>query len=213
MMTRRQFIERNRRQIYGSQPTDDSVIGINLVNNWLSDAIAIAAKSNYTDALRMDGVAYVNNSFYTTFKNLSVVQNEQFTWQISLPDIPFGIGADEGISTLQFKDKDSNQISLPVVWLTQNQKTYYQGMRHIPNKTLAYSEGQFVYVLSTILLNQYTANVTMVSGGDSTDLDSILNVPSDYYPQMVEYLKKQLMFMLSVPVDRISDGEDVNPTA
>ena len=60
-MTRKTFIERILRQIYNGQPSDDSNITFNLVNQWLNDAIGVAAKKNYTDSIQMDGVAYVNN--------------------------------------------------------------------------------------------------------------------------------------------------------
>lgn len=205
-MTRMQFIERNLRQIYGGFPTDDSQIDYDLVNSWLSDAIAIAAKSNYTDSIKIDGIAYINGSFYTTYKGLSITPDELFTWKVELPHIPFGLGANEGISTLQVKD--GSNISLPVIFITHAQKGYYQGMREIPNKVLAYSEGKFIYVLTPILLTQFTATATMVSGGDGDDLDSELNVPSDYYPVMVEYLKQQLVFERMQPQDKTNDGYD-----
>ncbi len=207
-MTRRFFIERTLRQIYGTQPNDDSWITDNLVNAWLEDAIAIAAKQNYKDNLAIDGISYINNSFYTTFKNLAVVADEQFLWKITLPQIPIGIGGNMGISTLQFRDNTSTQISQTVVWITENQRTYFQSMRVIPNKLLAYPEGEFVYVISPLLLNQYTANATMISGGDSTDLDSTLNVPQDYFPVMVEYIKQQLAFERNQLVDLSNDGGD-----
>ena len=50
-MTRNIFIERILRQIYNGQPSDDSSITYNLVNQWLNDAIGLAAKKNYTDDL------------------------------------------------------------------------------------------------------------------------------------------------------------------
>lgn len=207
-MIRRAFIEMVRRDIYGGQPSDDASITVGLVNVWLEQAIGVAAKSNYTDSIKLDGIAYINGSFYTTYKDLTVSNDEQFLYKITLPHLPFGLGADEGISTLKFKDSTSRQISQSVIWLTQNQRAYYQNMRPIANKLLAYSEGGFVYVISTIILIPYTAHVTMVSGGDSTDLNSTLNVPSDYYPVMIEYLKQQLMFERNVPVDNVNDGRD-----
>lgn len=208
MPTRRQYIEQVRRQIYGSQPSNDAEITVQLVNQWLNQAIGYAAKSNYVDTLKLDGIAYVNNSFYTTFKTLAVTSNEQFLWRVTLPEIPVGIGYNQGVETLIFKDSSSNQLSYPVVWLSQNQRSYQRGMREIPNKLLAYPEGTYIYIMSTIMLSDYTAQVTMVSGGDSTDLDSILNVPPDYFNIMTEYLKTQLMFQRQVPVDSTNDGAD-----
>lgn len=208
-MTRRQFIERVLRQIYGGPVSDDSTITVNLVNLWLQDAIGLAAKANYKDNLAIDSINYINNSFYTTFKNLAISTNEQFLWRISLPQIPLGIGNTDGISTIQIKDNSSPQISYPVVLMSQNQRSFHQGMRQIPNRITGYSEGEFIYLESTLILNLYTGYVTMISGGDSTNLDSTLNVPADYYSVMVEYLKQQLMFERGVPTDTVNDGQDV----
>lgn len=206
-MTREQFIERHLRQIYGGFPTDDSQITKNLVNSWLNDAIAVAAKQNCKDNIALDGIAYVNNSFYTTFKGIAVVQDENFLFKITLPQIPIGIGYGEGVSTLQFKDA-SNSVSLPCIPLSQNQTTFYQSLRPIPNKILFYTEGSFIYAVSTLPLYDYTATVKMVSGGDSTSLTSTLNVPPDYFPVMVEYLKQQLAFERAQPQDQSNDGTD-----
>ena len=208
-MTRRFFIQRTLRQIYGGEPSDDATITTNLVNGWLNDAIGVAAKTNYTDALKLDGIAYVNGGFYTTYKNLSVVEDEQFLYKITIPHIPFGIGQNEGVSTLVFKDSSSRQISNPVIWLTEAQRAFYKSMRPIPNKISAYQESEFIYVISTLMLTPYTAQVCMISGGDSTDLNSTLNVPADYFPIMVEYIKQQLMFERGVPVDDTNDGRDM----
>lgn len=207
-MTRIQYIEQIRRLIYGGQPSSEAEITIGLVNVWLNQAIAVAAKQNYKEALAVDGITYVNNSFYTTFKNLSISEDAQFTWKVELPQLPIGIGTTNGISTLVIKDNESRQVTQPVIWLSQNQLTYYQNMREVPNKLIAYSEGQFVYLKSTLILSDYTAWATMISGGDSTDLQSTLNVPNDYIPVMTEYLKTNLMFERSVPRDVTNDGLD-----
>jgi hypothetical protein len=206
-MTRREFLERESRQIHGGFATDDSEMTYNLINSWLNDSIAIAAKKNYTDNLQLDGVGYVNNSFYTKFRGLSVSADGSLTYRITLPQIPIGIGSSEGVGTLQFIDANGRE-SFPCVPLSENQVTYFESMRVPPNITLYYTEGGYVYAKSTILLTQYTANVRMVSGGDSNDLDSVLNVPSDYFPAMVEYLKAQLAFEKAQPKDAAIDGKN-----
>lgn len=211
-MIRLKFIEMVRREIYNGQPSDDASITIGLVNAWIEPAVGVAARANYIDNSKLDGIAYVNNSFYTTFKNLAVVSDELFLWKITLPEIPVGIGSNEGVSTLKFRGYNSEQLSTPVIWLTENQRTFQQSMRDIPNKIVAYPEGNFVYAESTILLDQYTANVTMISGGNSTDLNSILNVPPDYFPIMTKYIIEQLMIEFNQPVDAVNDGLDAKTT-
>ena len=210
-MTRNEFIERVSRQVYGGFASDDATITYNLINNWLSDAIGIAAKQCYKEAIQIDGIGYVNNSFYTTFKGLTVSKDENFLWKVTLPQVPVGIGNMEGTEDMVFKDSSGN-ISYPVIWLTEHQKAYIRSMRVIPNKIMAYTEGSYAYAKTTIQLSDYTANVTMISGGDSTDLNSILNVPPDYFPVMVEYLQKQLMMERMQPVDSQNDGLDAIKT-
>ena len=207
-MLRITYIEQIRRLIYGGQPDSDAEITIGLVNVWLDQAIAVAAKQNYKDSIAVDGVAYINNSFYTTFKNLSITEDEQFLWKIILPHLPVGVGTSDGVPILVIKDNESRQLSDNVVWLSEAQRSFSKGMRVIPNKILAYSESGYIYIQSTLILQDYTAQVTMISGGDPTDLQSILNVPPDYIPVMTQYLRDQLMFERSVPKDVTADGQD-----
>lgn len=207
MDTRINFIHRLLRQVYNGQPQDDSSITVNLVNKWLNDAIAVAAKKNYTDNLQLDGIAYVNNSFYTTFRNLVVTLYEQFVYQLSLPQVPVGISANQGVGTLQFMDSDGN-ISDPAIPLSENQVGYFRTMRPIPNKILYYPEGRFIYAISTLQLDQFTGKVRMISGGDSTDLNSVINVPEDYFPTLVEYVKAQLSFERAQPRELTNDGAE-----
>lgn len=208
MATRKYFIERVLRQIYGTQPTDDAAITINLTNSYLNDAVATAAKQCYKESIALDGVGYVNNSFYSTFKGIAVSKDERFVWKVELPQIPVGIGRNEGVSTLKFKNSDG-EVSMPCIPISESQATYFQSMKPIPNKILYKSEGKYLYALSTILLFQYTATVTMISGGDSTDLNSEFTVPDDYFPIMVEYLKAQLGFERAAKQDLNNDGQDI----
>jgi hypothetical protein len=82
-------------------------------------------------------------------------------------------------------------------------------MPHIPSKTLFYSEGDKVFVISNLVLSNYTASVTMVSGGVSSNLNSVLNVPSDYMPVIIQYVQQQLLLMKGQPKDLQNDGQDL----
>lgn len=208
-MTRRVFIEMILRQIYGGFLNDDAEITPNLVNVWLNPAIGSAAQANYRDNLKLDGIACVNNSFYTTYKGIAITADDFGVYKIELPHLPFGLGTSDGISTLLIKDNASPQKAYNVAWLSENQRSYQRGMRAIPNKMIAYSEGKYVYLESVgVDLTGYTAQATMVSGG-STSMDSEINVPDDYLPLIVEYIKAQLNFERNQPKDLASgDGQD-----
>jgi hypothetical protein len=208
-MTRKTFIERILRQIYNGQPSDDSSITFNLVNQWLNDAIGVAAKKNYTDSIQMDGVAYVNNSFYTSYSSLTITQVDNTTFKFTLPQIQVALGKNEGIATLQFSNSKT-PTSFGAVPLSMNQVGYQDTLRPIQNKVVYWPQGQEVYMSTGIPLTAYKANVRMVSGGDSSDLNSTLIIPDDYVPVMVEYIKAQLAFERSRPIDTSNDGVDNN---
>jgi hypothetical protein len=207
-MTRNQTIELILRQIYNGQPSDDSSITFNQVNLWLNQAIAAAAKKNYADNIQVEGVSFVNNSFYTSFKNLAVAVDDFCLYKITLPQIPVSLGKNEGVSTLQFVDSKGKVSSHSAVPLSENQLAYQEFLRPIQNKLLYWSEGLYLYVKTTIPLHQYTARVRMVSGGDSNDLNSVLTIPDDAMPMVIEYVKQQLAFERSRPIDTSNDGVD-----
>jgi hypothetical protein len=207
-MTRNAFIERILRQIYNGQPSDDSSITYNLVNQWLNDAIGLAVKKNYTDNIQMDGVAYVNNSFYSTFTNVDISAEtvDTVTYSVALPVIPYALGRNEGVAMLQFVgDKKTSQTAIP---LSMNQVAYQEQLRPIQNKILYWIEGKKIYIKSAIPLTQYKATLRLISGGDSSDLTSTLVVPDDYIPHIIEYIKGQLAFEKSRPIDTSNDGVD-----
>lgn len=206
-MQRRQLIEQILRQVYADYPRDESVFTPNFVNQLINQGIGIAVKQNQKDAIALDGVSYINNSFYTTFKGISITQEQNLLWKVSLPQVPMGIGQNEGVSNLRLK-KNNDNISTDCIPLTINQKGYASTMKRIPNRVLYYTEGDSAYILSTLLLNNYTADVTMISGGDSTDLTSTLNVPDDYIPVIVDYVTKIIMNSRMQPRDLTNDGAD-----
>lgn len=206
-MTRMQYIEQIRRLIYGGQPTDDAEITIGLVNQWLNQGIGVAAQKNYRDNTQLDGIGYVNNSFYSTFSGLAITGGSNFRWQMTLPQVPIGIGATDGIGTVTILDSKGRE-TLELILLSENQKSFYRTMRPVQNKVIGYYEGRTLYAISTEILSEYTGKVTMVSGGLSTELYSDLNVPDDYLPVVTEYIKQQLLFERSQPVDVQQDGVD-----
>lgn len=207
MEQRRTLIERLRRQIYGGQPTDDASITVGLVNVWLNDAIAAAAKANYTENINIQGVEVIANGFYTTYSDLAVTSEGNFVYKVALPEIPVGLGVNMGVASLKFSD--GQLVSFDAIPMNINQTGISRGRRIIPNKLLYWTEGKSAFVESpNYNLATTTAVVRMVSGGDSADLTSEVNVPPDYFPVMVEYIKAQLAFEQAQQQDLSNDGTD-----
>lgn len=210
MLTRYKLCERIQMAIYNGLPSDDHTITIALINEWLNDAIGIVAKANYVESIKLDGISYVNNAFYSSFSDIAITQDDVNLYKFQLPEYPIGLGQNSGIASVIVKNADGNS-SYDVVPLTTNQVSYVRGRRTIPNKMLYYNENSFIYLITSVPLFDFTANVRMVSAGDSSDLDSVLNVPSDYVPQIIDYIMKNLLLEHNQRVDTANDGVD-SPT-
>lgn len=205
-MTRAELIEQILRAVYGEQPRDDASITPNLVNLYINQGTASAIRSQLKDSINVDGVTYINNSFYFTYKGLPITQEENLLWKISLPQVPFGIGRNEGVANLRIK-KDG-KTSIDAVPLSIAQKGYHYTMKKIPNRMLFYTEGKEAYVLSSVNLDTYTASVTMISTG-SNDPSSTVSIPDDYIPFVIDYAVKALVASRGLPKDNNNDGEDL----
>jgi len=208
-MVRGALIESILMAIYGQKPTDDAEISDNLVNMYIDEGIAVAAQKCYNGNIQLDGIGYVNNGFYSTFSGISISQDgtDNLTYKLTLPQVPVGIGSSYGLPELRFRNGSTSFTGIP---LTMNQWAYYEGMPIIPNKILYLQEGSSVRMKSTMLLTAFTGTVKLISGGDSTDLNSTLNVPPDYIPIIRDYAVGKLLAERSVPQDNINDGTDEN---
>lgn len=198
-------------ELYGQKPSDDAEITYNLVNLYLSEGIGVAAQASYKGAIQLDGVGYVNNGFYSTFSGIAISQDstDNLLYAFTLPEIPVGIGNSMGIADTRFKDSN-NYTSFPGIPLSVNQWGYFDSMQPIPNKVLMMQEGKIVRAKTQLILTSFTATVKMISGGDSTNLNSELNVPPDYITVIRDYIVKQLMAQRLVPQDNVNNGQDDN---
>ena len=86
MASRQTLIEQITRLVHNGQPTQDSDITDALINLYINQGVGLAVNQNYKESMQIDGVGYVNNSFYTTFKAIAVTKDENFLWQIAHRD-------------------------------------------------------------------------------------------------------------------------------
>lgn len=204
-MVRSAIIEQISRLVHNGFPSDDTDITDALINTYVNQGIALAVKNNYKEAIQLDGIGYVNNSFYTTYKGIAVTADEQNLWTLTLPLVPIAVGRNEGVSRLLFKNTD-NRISFDAIPLSSNQLGFSRSMRPIPNKVLYYVEGGEAKVITSLNMSDYTASVTLISGGDSTNLSSQLNIPDDALPMIIDYCMKLLVAERNMKTDLANDG-------
>ena len=204
-MLRQLLVEQISRLIHNGFAPDDSDITDNLINQYINQGIAVAAKNNYKESIQLDGIGYVNNSFYTTFKGIAITADEEALWTLQLPSVPVSVGKNEGVSRLLFKNKRLN-LSYDAIPISTNDTGFVRSVRKIPDKVLYYIEGGTAKVISALNMTEYTANVTLISGGDANNLNSQLNVPDDVIPQIIDYCMKLLAAELNMKSDVANDG-------
>lgn len=190
-MTRQFFVERELREVYNGYIPDSATITYNLANSYLSDAIAAATKEHYKESLKFENISFINNSFYTTYRGLTLSKGDEFGyWTATLPEIPLALGKNEAIENVRLYDK--SMISQPLVMLGINQINQYEKLPK-PLGIATWNEGsKQIFNSPQLLLVGYTMAVRMVSGGN-TDLSSEINVPNEWFPFLVEYVNTQLM--------------------
>lgn len=206
-MTRKKFCQQIQRMVLGEIPNDDNDITLNLINLYVNQGIALAAKANYTDNLKMDGIAYVNSSFYTTFKNIAITKStfEDFCYELSLPEIPVALGRADGVAQLTLKD--GTQFSLTGVPITTEQVAFRKVMRRIPNRFYYWYERSTVIIDCVLDITDYTATVKMVSSGsDSTDLSATIYLPNEWLSFVQDYVVKNLILERQQPKDLTNDS-------
>lgn len=206
-MTRGVLIEMIVRNVYGEFPPNDRTITDNLVNTWIEPGVGLAVKQAYKDSITFDGVSYVNNSFSTQFKGITFTKESPFLWKGELPVLPMGLGKTDGNNVLRLQDENGN-VSDALIPLSEQQVGYASRMRPIPNKSLYWPEGKNIFVISALPLNNYTANMSMVSAGMPTDFDSELNVPADYLPIVIDYCTRNLLKERLTQKDVTNDKRD-----
>ena len=205
-MTRRVLIEQIRRIFYGGVPNDDASLSEKEVNLYLNEAIAYMAKVNYTDAIKLDGIETVADSFYATFKNLSITRDSDTGYySLELPQVPLGLARGYGISTVTFPT--STGLAKSPIPISVRELDYIDQLKQPPSKIFYWSEGKKLWFKSyTNLVGKY-AIVRMVST-ETSDLDAEINVPQEYISDIVDLVINKLKIRKGTPEDNVNDGVD-----
>lgn len=205
-MTRRVLIEQIRRLYYGGTPSDDSNLTEKEVNQYINQAIAYIARVNYTDSVKIDGIENVSDVFYSTFKNLSILKdNDTGYYYTTLPQPPVGLSRGYGISTVTFPvNTGLAKAPIPV---SVREVEYIDKVDLPPSKIFYWAEGDKLWFKSYINLIGKNAIVRMISS-ENSDLTSQLNVPAEYISDMINWIMDQLKFRKQMPEDTSNDGID-----
>lgn len=205
-MTRRVLIEQIRRMLYGGIPTDDANITEKEINLYINEAIAYMAKVNYSDAIKLDGIETVADSFYATFKNLAITKdNDTGYYSLDLPQVPLGLSRGYGISTVTFPT--STGLAKSPIPVSPRELDYMDNLKQPPSKIFYWVEGKKLWFKSYTNLVGRFAIVRMVST-ETSDLDAEINVPQEYITDIINLVMNQLRPRKATPQDSTNDALD-----
>ena len=205
-MTRKVLIEQIRRMMYGSIPTDDANVTEKEINLYINEGIAYMAKINYTDAIKLDGIETVADSFYATFKNLAITRDSDTGYySLTLPQVPLGLSRGYGISTVTFPT--STGLAKSPIPISPRELDYIDNLKQPPSKIFYWAEGKKLWFKSYTNLVGKFAIVRMVST-ETADLDAEINVPQEYITDIINLVMNQLRTRKGTPQDTTNDGLD-----
>jgi len=192
--------------MYGSIPTDDANVTEKEINLYINEGIAYMAKVNYTDAIKLDGIETVADSFYATFKNLAITKdNDTGYYALDLPQVPLGLSRGYGISTVTFPT--STGLAKSPIPISPRELDYIDNLKQPPSKIFYWAEGKKLWFKSYTNLVGKFAIVRMVST-ETADLDAEINVPQEYITDIINLVMNQLRTRKATPQDSTNDGLD-----
>jgi hypothetical protein len=205
-MTRKILIEQIRRIFYGGVPNDDATLSEKEVNVYINEAIAYMAKVNYSDAIKLDGIENISDSFYATFKNLSITKDtDTGYYSLDLPQVPLGLSRGYSISTVTFPT--STGLAKSPIPISPRELDYVDQLKQPPSKIFYWAEGKKLWFKSYTNLVGKFAIVRMVST-ETSDMDAEINVPQEYITDIINMVLSQLKIRKGTPEDTVNDGVD-----
>lgn len=205
-MTRNELIAQIRRMYYGGVPAEEASLREKEVNQYINQAIALVAKENYVDYIKMDGVENVDDAFYATFKNFSISKdNDTGYYYTTLPHPPVGLSRGYGIADVTFPVNTG--LAKNPIPISPRELEYVDMVKTPPSKIFFWCEGDKLYFKSYINLIGKSPIVRMIST-ENSDLNAEINVPVEYIPSMINWIMTQLNIRKQMSGDLIREGVD-----
>lgn len=205
-MIRKVLCELIQRRLAGGDVPDDFSPKLDEINKWLDHGIAASAFKNYTDAVRVDGVEFVSESFYITVSGLTISEDTNTgLYYTTLPSAPYALppGYDVTMVALQVDGK----LSRGMVRKNPTRHNTFTSLPKPPNKLFYWFDGAKIWIDSFTALQSNTLHVRIASSKGSVQnggLNDELRVPDDAIPFITDYVLRT--FGAMQPQDNSNDG-------
>lgn len=206
-MTRREICELIQLRIAGGTPSQDFEPTLDELNLKLDPAAASAAMKNYADGVNVDGIEFVGDAFYTTIKNLTLIEDTDTPYfKTTLPVAPLALPRGYDVASVAVM-AGRNRLSANGVRVTPQQLDYYKSLPTPPNSFFYWFENTTLYVESFTEMTGMKLLVRMASSSIDKSLDSKFYVPDDYLGFVMEIVERQ--YLPRAPQDSSNDGKNI----
>lgn len=187
---------------------DDSQYSLRHIASMVAQEVAVMARKNAFENSSNGDVTYINDTFITTYKNLSVltdnVSNEKYC---DLPATPVALPGNQEIVAVSLNTRTNKQF-IPI----KNKDRFMQAfLRPIKGIVYFYAENGRLYFDNPENF-QFTKITLKMAGAlpSGNILDASLNIPKNYESEIIDKVLNRLLTMSRLGQDLTNDGDSIS---
>lgn len=187
---------------------DDSQYSLRHIASMVAQEVAVMARKNAFENSSNGDVTYMNDTFITTYKNLSVltdnVSNEKYC---DLPATPVALPGNQEIVAVSLNTRTNKQF-IPI----KNKDRFMQAfLRPIKGIVYFYAENGRLYFDNPENF-QFTKITLKMAGAlpSGNILDAPLNIPKNYESEIIDKVLNRLLTMSRLGQDLTNDGDSIS---
>lgn len=187
---------------------DDTQYSLRHIASMVAQEVAVMARKNAFENSNNGDVTYMNDTFITTYKNISVltdnVSNERYC---DLPAVPVALPNNQEIVAVSLNTRTNKQF-IPI----KNKDRFMQAfLRPIKGIVYFYAENGRLYFDNPENF-QFTKVTLKMAGAipSGNILDAPLNVPKNYESEIIDKVLGRLLTMSRLGQDLTNDGDSIS---
>lgn len=212
IQTKRQIVQEALYEAYGGITSTDVRISERFVLTKLNNKIAAAGTINAFQNKNLEGVTYLNDTFYSTYNDLPVTDDTHTGFKkIDLPALPIGVPSQRSISLYPPKTNKCNGMNSTMFVMMPREQV--RRSNNLPKTKTVYcfeQDGTIQMIIPDTLPLLEVGTMNLVMATSDGGLDSKANIP----PDMLDPIKKELVaelraIILGVPLELKNDGIEI----
>lgn len=187
---------------------DDSQYSLRHIASMVAQEVAFMARKNAFENGNAGEIAYINDSFISTYKNVAVAVDPVSLEKYSvLPAVPTALPNNQEIVSVSL-NKKTNKTFIPM----RNKDRFSQSfLPNIKGVVFYYIEAGRIY-FDNPCNYQFTALTIKMAGAlpSGNILDAQLNIPKNYETEIIDKVLQRLLTTSRLGTDYTNDGDSIS---